>query len=119
MPSKVVRIVFAVLIPMVACVALAAPKERENIELQVVSSKTKTHGSDLASIFTYTDVIFAVVNGKKMEYECAQHGDLCPVMESGKTYPAVQDGNLIYITMSSPGDKKSLSVKYQEVGSWQ
>jgi hypothetical protein len=119
MSGKVVRIVFALLLSQAFLVAFAAPKDRENIELQVVSSKTKIHGSSVGNIFSYTDLIFAVVGGKKVEYECAQKGDICPIVEAGKTYSAVQDGDVIYITMATPGDKKSMSVKYDSVGSWQ
>ena len=115
MLNKVARITFSVLIPIVA---FAAPKEKQTIQLQVVSSQTKIHSSPPSNVFSYTDVIFATVNGKKVMYACAQRGDICPLMESGKTYTADRVGSVIYISMSVPEDKRPLSVKYKEVGTW-
>jgi hypothetical protein len=113
--NKIAITVFVVLIPFVAS---AAPKDKEAIELQVVSSKTKTHGSALDKIFAYTDVMFTLVSGKKVKYKCDQRGDICPPVESGKTYAADRDGDVIYISMSSPNGKKPFSVKYEQIGSW-
>jgi len=109
------KIAFLVLIPLTA---FATPKERGTTTLQVVTSKTKIHGSSSGDIFTYTDLMFTQINGKKVVYECVQRGDICPVMESGKTYTADQEGAFIYILMSSPGDKKNHSAKFRQVGSW-
>ena len=114
MLNKAAKIAFLVLIPLIAS---AAPRRKETIELQVISSKTKIHGSS-GNVFTYTDVMFALVNGKKVVYACNQRGDECPLMESGKTYTADRVGDVIYISMSSPENKKPFSVKYKQVGSW-
>jgi len=115
MLNKAAKIAFLVLIPLSA---FATPKGRENITLQVVSSKTKIHSSPSGNIFTYTDIMFTQVNGKRVVYACDQRGDVCPLMESGKTYTADRQGDFIYISMSSPEDKKPFSVKYKQVGSW-
>ncbi len=86
----------AVIIP---SVAFATAKQRETIELQVVSSQTKTHGSPPGEVFHYTDVMFTQVNGKNVIYECVRRADLCPLMESGKAYTADRDGEFIYIAI--------------------
>jgi hypothetical protein len=115
MPNKCAKIVFSVLIPLIA---LATPKGKETIKLQVVSSKTKIHGSATGNRFIYTDLMFTLVDGKKVAYACNQRGDACPLMEDGKTYTADRVGDVIYISMSAPGDKKPFSVKYKQLGSW-
>jgi hypothetical protein len=97
---------------------LAAPKEKGTVSLQVVTSKTRIHGSYSNSAFAYTDLMFTQVNGKKIVYECVQRGDICPMVESGKIYTADRQGGVIYISMSSPEDKKAVSVKFRQVGSW-
>jgi hypothetical protein len=51
-------------------------------------------------------------------YICDQRGDICPLMEDGKTYTADRAGDFIYILMSVPGEKKPISVKYKQAGSW-
>ena len=114
MLNKAARIAFLALIPLSV---FATPKGRETITLQVVSSKTKIHSSS-GNVFSYTDVMFTQVNGKKVVYACDQRGDVCPLMESGKTYTADREGNFIYVSMSSPEDKKPFAVKYKQVGSW-
>ena len=115
MLNKSAKIAFLVLIPLSA---FAMPKGRETITLQVVSSKTKIHSSSPGNIFSYTDVMFTQVNEKKVVYACDQRGDICPLMESGKSYTADRVGDVIYISISSPESKKPFSVKYKQVGSW-
>lgn len=115
MLSRVAKIALLILMPVSA---FAIPKEKGSATLQVVTSKTKIHGSSPGNIFTYTDLIFTEVNGKRVVYECVQRGDICPILESGKTYTADQQGSVIYILMSSPENKKELSAKFKQVGSW-
>jgi hypothetical protein len=115
MLNKAAKIAFLVLIPLSA---FATPKGRETITLQIVSSKTKIHSSSSGNVFSYTDVMFTQANGKRVVYVCVQRGDVCPLMESGKTYTADREGDFIYISMSSPEDKKPFSVKYKQVGNW-
>ncbi len=117
MPNKVATAVFLLLIPMVV---FAAPKNKEtaSIQVEVVSTRTNIHGSPPHDVFSYTDVMFTHVNGKNVVYVCAQKGDACPLMQTGKTYPANQVGDFIYILLTSPDDKKPVPVKYKETGNW-
>src|ERR1700676_2462571 len=111
--NKTLIIAILALIPLSA---FAAPKEKETIAVQVVWSKTRIHKTSDRNLFTYTDLMFAELNGKKIVYECVQNGDICTVMQSGNTYSAGRDGAFIFITMGLPDDNKDLSVKYKQVG---
>lgn len=104
----------AVIVP---SIAFAAAKQRETIELQIVSSQTKTHGSPPGEVFRYTDVMFTHVNGKDVIYECVRRADLCPLMESGKAYAADRDGEFIYIAIRLTNGRP-IVVKYKRLGSW-
>ena len=114
MLNKAAKIALLVLIPFSA---MAAPKGKET-SIQVVSLRTKIHNSSSGGVFTYTDLLFTEVNGKKIVYECAQRGDICPLLESGKTYTADQEGPYIYFPMSTPADNKVFPVKFRQVGTW-
>jgi hypothetical protein len=113
--NRSAKIALFILIP--AC-ALANQKEKGTAKVQVVTARTKIHGSSSGNMFTYTNLMFAEVNGKKVVYECAQAGDVCPVLESGQTYTATQDGAFVYLPMNAPAEKKELSVRFKQVGSW-
>jgi hypothetical protein len=115
MLNKVAKIAFSVLIPLIA---FATPKGKETVKLQVVSSKTKIHRSSSGNVFIYTDLMFTLVDGKKVVYTCDQRGEACPLMEDGKTYTADRVGDFIHISMSAPEGKKPFSVKFKQVGSW-
>lgn len=115
MLSKTAIIACLILIPLSA---FAARKGKESVTLQVVMSNTRIHGSLSKNPFAYTDLMWAQFNGKKVVYQCVQRGNICPMLESGKTYTANRTGAIIYISMSSPEDKKPLSVKFRQVGSW-
>jgi hypothetical protein len=112
MLHKVAKITFLILMPL-----LAFAGAKETIELQVVSSRTNMHNTP-GDIFTYTDIIFATVSGKNLTFECAQKGDICPLMDTGKTYTATRDGKFIYISMNLPDEKRPTPVKYKEIGVW-
>jgi hypothetical protein len=84
MLNQAAKLAFLVLIPLSA---FPVPKGRETITLQVISSKTKIHSSS-GNVFSYTDLMFTQINGKKVVYACDQRGDVCPLMESGETYDA-------------------------------
>jgi hypothetical protein len=114
MLNRAAKIAILVLIPLSA---FAAPKGKET-SIQVVSLKTKIHNSSSGSLFTYTDLLFTEVNGKRIVYECVQRGDICPLLESGKTYIADQEGSYIYFPMSTPKDNRVFPVKFRQVGSW-
>jgi hypothetical protein len=113
--NRPAKIALLVLVP---CCAFAGPKEKGTTKIQVVTARTQIHGSSSGNMFSYTNLMFTEVNGKKLVYECAETGDLCPILESGQSYTANQDGAYIYIPMSSPGGKKDLAVKFKKVGSW-
>ena len=109
------KLLFLVLIPWFV---FAAPKEKGAAKVQVVTARTQIHSSSSGNMFSYTGLMFTEVNGKKIVYECAQSGDLCPILESGETYTASQDGRYLYIPLSSPEGKKDAPVKFKRVGSW-
>jgi hypothetical protein len=115
MQSRAAKIAFLILIPLST---FATPNEKGTITLQVVTATTKIHGSSPGNIFTYTDLMFTEINGKNVVYECVQRGDICPVLVSGKTYTADQEGPFIYISMSPPELKKAVSAKFRQIGSW-
>lgn len=115
MMSRTARIVFFVLIPFFA---FATQKEKPATLLEVVTVRTQVHSSPTGDMFAYTGLIFAQVNGKRLVYECAQKGDLCPVLEAGKAYAGAQDGAFFYIPMSFPNGQKDISVRFKQVGSW-
>ena len=109
------KIVFLMLI---ALSAFATPKPRETITFRVVSSETKIQRSFSVHVFSYTNVIFTQVNGKRVVYGCVQRGHICPLMESGKIYTADRKGDFVYVWMRSPEVKNPFSVKYKQFGSW-
>ena len=109
------KIAFLIFIPLSV---IATPKEKGSTTVQVVTSRTKIHGTSSGNIFSYTNLMFTEINGKNVVYECVQRGDVCPVLESGKIYTANQEGAFIYILMSSPEDKKPVPAKFRQVGSW-
>jgi hypothetical protein len=115
MLNRAAKVTFIVLISLSA---YATPKERESTTFQVITSNTRIHGSSSGNIFSYTDLMFTEINGKKIVYECVQRGDICPVMEAGKTCTADRQGAFIFILMNSPEGKKGLSAKFKQIGSW-
>jgi hypothetical protein len=116
MRKVLLRTIFLVLIPVIG---FAAPKNKEAapIMFQVISSKTQIHGRP-PNVFSYTDVIFARVEGKNIIFVCDQRGDACPLMETGKTYSADRVGDFIYLMLGAPGEKRPSSIRYRQTGSW-
>ena len=113
------KVAFAAFAVLTSVAALAAPpKERENIQFQVVSSKAKIHGDNIDHTFAYTYLMYTRVSGKNVLYQCDQHGDICPVMEDGKMYNGDQEGRELYVTVMLPDGKKPFTVRYEDVGSW-
>lgn len=113
-------IFFFVLIPLCA---IAGPKEKskekKTTTFEAVRVRTQIHGSSgSGKMFTYTNQIFAQIDGRRLVYECAQRGDICPVLESGKMYSGDQDGHFLYLASSFPDGQKDLSVRFKQVGSW-
>jgi hypothetical protein len=105
MLNNTATIVFFVLNPLSA---FTSPKEKETISVSSFSSNA----------FAYTALVFTELNGKKGMYQRIQHGNICPMMEPGKTYTADRLENFLYISMDTPDDKKAVSVKFREVGNW-
>ena len=96
---------------------LAAPNGKVARTLQVSNSTTRIHGSS-GNAFSYTDLVFTQIDGKKLVYECVQRGDICPMLEPGKSFDAEQDGSYLYIPVTAPELKKAISAKFKLVGSW-
>lgn len=115
MSKRIVAITILILIPLSV---LATPKVKETVALQVVTSKTRINSSSARNIFTYTDLMFTQFNDKRIVYQCVQHGDICPMVESGQTYTVNRDGAYIYMTMTLADEKKPLAVKFKQVGTW-
>ncbi len=115
MLKRAALLAFLALIPLSA---FAMPKEKGSVKLEVVTARTRIHGSYSNNSFAYTDLLFTEINGKKIVYECVQRGNVCPMVESGNTYTVDRAGDFIYIPMNTPEDKKTISVKFKQVGSW-
>jgi hypothetical protein len=125
--NRIVRLAVLALFPTLVCAA-PTPKPRESITVEVSSIKTNVHTSykRATSIFrnklpndayTYTDIIFAVVDGNHVVYTCAEHNNVCPILESGSKLPAERDGDSIYISSAaSSSDKKPVLTRYKLVG---
>jgi|HubBroStandDraft_2_1064218.scaffolds.fasta_scaffold483708_1 hypothetical protein len=118
--KRIAAITFFVLVPLstFATRKVKDSKGKETMALQVVTSKTRINSSSERNIFAYTDLMFTQFNGKKIVYECIQHGDICPMVESGQTYTAERDGAYIHITMTFADEQKPIAVKYKQVGTW-
>ena len=115
MKNKAATIIFLTFVPLTA---YAAPKVKDSSTVQVVNTTTRIHGSFTNDAFAYTDLMFTESNGKKIVYECVQRGNVCPMVESGKSYNVNRNGDAIYITMSTPQAKKAFPVKFKQVGNW-
>jgi hypothetical protein len=113
MLNNVAKIVFFVLIPLTV---IGSPKEKGTA--QVITVRTRIHGSSSGNMFTYTDQIFTEVNGKRLVYECAQRGDICPVLDAGKTYSGDLEGPYFYIPMTLPNGQKDVSVRFRQICTW-
>src|ERR1700690_2186341 len=124
--NRIVRIVVLGLVPTLLCAA-PTPKPRESIVVEVSSSKTDVHtsykhgsgifGNKLPNdAYSYTDIIFAVVDGQHVVYSCAEHNKSCPLLESGSKVPAERDGDSIYIpSAASSSEKKPVLTHYKLV----
>lgn len=115
MPNRIAKLALLIFVPLSA---IGSPNGKASITLQVDKSTTRIHGSSTKNPFSYTDLIFAQIEGKKVIYECVQHDDLCPILDPGKTYTADQDGHFLFVPMTAPELKKAVSAKFKLVGSW-
>ena len=117
MRKILLRTIFLVLVPVIG---FAAPKSKDAtpIMFQVISTRTQIHGRP-PNVFSYTDVIFARVDGKNTIFVCDQKGDACPLMETGKTYSGDQVGDYMFLMLDpAPGEKRPTSVRFKQTGSW-
>jgi len=114
MPNRAAVIAVLILAPLSA---FATPNGKVTRTFQVDNATTRIHGSS-GTAFSYTDLVFTQIDGKKVVYECVQRGDICPMLEPGKSYTADQDGAFLYVPMTAPELKKAVSAKFKLVGSW-
>jgi hypothetical protein len=116
-----------ILVPSLVFAAPNSKKQKESIVVEVASVKTNTHTTYTRSTswamsklpkdsYTYTDIVFAVVNEEHVVFVCAERDKTCPVLEAGSKIPAERDGDSIHISSSSPSEKKPLVVHYKVVG---
>jgi hypothetical protein len=117
MSTRVAGAALLILVSMIGGASAKNGKDSETIKIEVVSSKTKVHGTT-PNVFSYTDVMFARVDGKNVIFVCDQRGSTCPIMQNGKTYDANRVGDSIFISMNLPDDKKPTVIKYKQTGSW-
>jgi len=115
-----------ILVPSLIFATPEPKKQKESIVLEVASIKTNTHTSYTRSTswamsklikdgYTYTDIIFAVVNEEHLVYACAERDKACPVLEADSKIPAERDGDSIYISTAVPSGKKPLVTHYKLV----
>src|ERR1035438_8660445 len=114
--NRIVRIVVLGLVPTLLCAA-PTPKPRESIVVEVSSSKTDVHtsykhgwgifGNKLPNdAYSYTDVIFALVDGQHVVCSCAPHKTPCPLWEPGSKVPAERARDSIYISSAASSSEK-------------
>jgi hypothetical protein len=115
MANRTAKIAVLILTPLSA---LAMPNGKASITFQVDKSTTRIHGASTNNSFSYTDLVFAQIAGKKLVYECVQRDDICPILEPGETYTADQEGHFLYLPMTGPELKKAATARFKLVGSW-
>jgi hypothetical protein len=104
-----------ILVPSLIFATPEPRKQKENIVVEVASIKTDMHRTLPNVSYTYTDIIFAVVNEKHVVYACAERDKACPLLEAGSKIPAESDGDSIYISTTVPSEKKPLVIHYKFV----
>jgi hypothetical protein len=109
----------AICLVLLPIVVLGAPKKKEgaSVMFQVMSSRTQIHGKP-PNVFSYTDVMFARIDGKNIVFVCDERGKDCPLMKTGETYSAERVDSYLYYSFTSPDAKKPFSARYRETGSW-
>jgi hypothetical protein len=119
-----------ILLPTIANASPAPKKQKESITVEVASIKTDTYVTyaRINSLrksrlpkdsYTYTDVIFAIVNGKHVVFSCTERKQVCPLLEPGAKLPAEQDGDSILLAQPNSSDKKASPTHYRLApGGW-
>ena len=113
--SRKLALAALILVPSLIFATPEPRKQKENIVVEVASIKTDTHTKHTRMLYTYTDIIFAVVNEKRVVYACAERDRACPLVEAGSKIPAESDGDSIYISTTVPSEKKPLVIHYKFV----
>jgi hypothetical protein len=128
--SRFASIFALILLPAIIYASPTPKKQKESITVEVASTKTDSyvtyaHLNSLTKSrlpkdsYTYTDVIFAIVNGKHVVYSCAERKKVCPLLENGTKLSAERDGDSIYLTPPNPSDKKASPTHYRLApGGW-
>jgi hypothetical protein len=128
--KRIATIGILILAPTLVCAMPKTNKQKESIVVEVASTKTNVYTTYTRSTswvksklpkdsYTYTDIIFAVVNGKHVVYTCAEHKNACPLLETGSKLPAEQDGDSMYLSPNASPDKKATPTHYRLAsGSW-
>ncbi len=128
--NRIAAISFLILLPAVVHASPMPKKQKESITVEVASTKTDTyvtyaHLNSLTKSrlpkdsYTYTDVIFAIVNGKHVVYSCAERKKVCPLLETGARLPAEQEGDSMLLAQPDSSDKRASSTHYHLTpGGW-
>lgn len=119
-----------ILLPIITYASPTPKKQKESITVKVASTKTDTYVTytRINSLtksrlpkdsYTYTGVIFAIVNGKHVVYGCAERKKVCPLLDNGTKLSAEQDGDSMYLAQPNPSDKKASPTHYRLApGGW-
>ena len=124
--SRKIALAALLLIPSLILATPEPKKQKESIVVEVASIKTDTHTTYTRSTswarsklprdsYTYTDIVFAVVNEKHVVYACAERDKACPVLDAGSKIPAERNGDSIYISSTVPSEKKPMVTHYKFV----
>jgi hypothetical protein len=128
--SRIAAISVLILAPTLLYPSPAPRKEKETIIVEVASTKTDTYVSYawINSVsksrlpkdsYTYTDILFAIVDGKHVVYSCAEHKKVCPLLEAGAKLSAEQNGDSMYLSPLNSSDKKAAPTHYRLApGGW-
>jgi hypothetical protein len=126
------RIVGAIsaLILLPALVHASPGAKKQSIVVEVASTKTDTYTAYTRSnswmktrlpkeSYSYTDILFAIVDGKHVVYSCVEHKKVCPLLDPGTKLSAEQDGNSMLLSPPNPSDKKASPTHYRLApGGW-
>ena len=128
--NRIAAISVLILLPTIVYASPSPKKQKETIVVEVASTKTDTHTSYTRSTswvksrlpkdsYTYTNILFAIVDGKHVVYSCAERKNVCPLLENGTKLSAEQDGDSMYLAPPNPSDKKASPTHYHLApGGW-
>lgn len=128
--NRFAAIFVLILLPTIVYASPTPKKQKESITVEVASTKTDTYVTyaRINSLtksrlpkdsYSYTDVIFAIVNGKHVVYSCAERKKVCPLLENGTKLSAEQDGDSMYLAAPNSSGKKASPTHYRLApGGW-